>query len=115
MRSFRLAPALNFLVAILALSGTITAQNGTQDSKLEIACRAYPRTTESFKRKLWDGYEVSLGPVRDDESTDDVCTAAIYNREGKVVYRRILTVTAIPKSSSRPTRAAEWAAAGNTT
>jgi hypothetical protein len=37
-------------------------------------------------RKLWDGYEISLGPARNGQ-VDDSCTAAIYNRAGKVVYR----------------------------
>jgi hypothetical protein len=27
-----------------------------------ITCHSYPRTT-AYKKKLWDGYEISLGPV----------------------------------------------------
>ncbi len=54
----------------------------------DIACRAYPPTTESFKKKLWDGYEISLGPARNATGAgEDQCTAAIYNRAGKVVFR----------------------------
>jgi hypothetical protein len=53
-----------------------------------IACRAYPKSTESFKRKLWDGYEISLGPAANATGAgDDACTAAIYNKLGHVVYR----------------------------
>ncbi len=87
MRSLRPAQALAIVAAIFVSISVASAQNGKQDSKPEIACRAYPRSTESFQRKLWDGYEVSLGPIRNTETTEDVCTAAIYNREGKVVYR----------------------------
>jgi hypothetical protein len=80
MRSIRPAQALTIFTAILVSTGTARAQ-------AEIACRANPPTTESSKRKLWDGYEISLGPIRDTEAAEDVCTAAIYNREGKVVHR----------------------------
>jgi len=54
----------------------------------EVACRAYPPTTQSYKRKLWDGYEISLGPAANAAAGDgDCCTAAIYNKQGHVVYR----------------------------
>lgn len=41
----------------------------------------------SYKKKLWDGYEISLGPVGGREGGDDECTAAIYNAAGRVVFR----------------------------
>ena len=45
----------------------------------DIACRVYPPTTESYKKKLWDGYEISLGPARNATGAgEDQCTAAIY-------------------------------------
>jgi hypothetical protein len=78
------------LVVTLVSPGATSAQipqTITPHAEPEIACRAYPLTTESFKRKLWDGYEISLGPVRDTKLTEFVCTAAIYDHEGKVVYR----------------------------
>jgi len=53
----------------------------------EVSCRAYPRTTESYKRKLWDGYEISLGPAANAMGGGDDCTAAIYNKQGRVVFR----------------------------
>jgi hypothetical protein len=87
MRFLRPAHALIIVAAIFIFIGAASAQNGTQESKPAIACRAYPQTTESFKHRLWGGYEISLGPIRNTEATDDVCTAAIYNRQGKVVYR----------------------------
>lgn len=59
-----------------------------QDNNGKIACYAFPKTTESYKKKLWDGYEISLGPARNAAETDGGdCTAAIYNRAGKVVFR----------------------------
>jgi hypothetical protein len=89
MRSLRLAP-LAILVSVVFSPGATSAQLAqtiTPHAEPEIACRAYPVSTDSFKRKLWDGYEISLGPVHSAEPTDFVCTAAIYNHEGKVVYR----------------------------
>jgi len=41
---------------------------------------------QPFKKSLWDGYEVSLGPAKDGEA-EEGCTAAIYSADGKVVYR----------------------------
>jgi hypothetical protein len=53
----------------------------------EVSCRTYPPATQSYKRKLWDGYEISLGPAANSTGEGDNCTAAIYNKEGHVVYR----------------------------
>jgi hypothetical protein len=89
MRSTHLPP-LAILAGILVSCTAAFAQlpqTIVKNSQPEIACRAYPLTSESFKHKLWDGYEISLGPVHSTELTEFVCTAAIYNREGKVVYR----------------------------
>lgn len=45
-------------------------------------------TNQSYRKKLWDGYEISLGPARNSQGDESVqCTAAIYNRAGSVVYR----------------------------
>lgn len=41
----------------------------------------------SYKKKLWDGYEISLGPARGSQGGGDECTAAIYNDAGRVVFR----------------------------
>jgi hypothetical protein len=60
---------------------------GVDGEQAEVACRAYPETTQSFKRKLWDGYQISLGPAANSTGDGDNCTAAIYNKEGHVVYR----------------------------
>src|SRR6266852_4431613 len=55
-----------------------------------IACYAErDKDNSAHTKKLWDGYEISLGPARDgtENADGDNCTAAIYNRAGKVVYR----------------------------
>jgi hypothetical protein len=55
-----------------------------------IACYAERgKSNSAYTRKLWDGYEVSLGPARNgtENGDGDNCTAAIYNRAVKVVYR----------------------------
>ncbi len=53
----------------------------------EIACYDYRQENSPFKKKLWDGYEISLGPSRNPDAVEDKCTAAIYNSAGKVVFR----------------------------
>lgn len=45
------------------------------------------KTTPHTREKLWDGYEISLGPVANPEEVENKCTAAIYNRAGRVVFR----------------------------
>ena len=49
-------------------------------------CFADRADNPPFKKKLWQGYEVSLGLVRGGEA-EEKCTAAIYRADGKVVYR----------------------------
>ena len=51
----------------------------------DISCRSGDEGNRSYKKKLWDGYEISLGPVRN--ALDYGCTAAIYNAAGRVVFR----------------------------
>lgn len=72
---------------LILLCGLGVSPAHAQDNH-KIACYAYPKTTESYKKKLWDGYEISLGPARNAEEGDgNNCTAAIYNAAGKVVFR----------------------------
>jgi hypothetical protein len=84
-------PWLTF-AAILLVSGSCFGQTAPPSTvryatQSEVACRAYPPTTQSYKRKLWDGYEISLGPAANATGEGDNCTAAIYNKQGHVVYR----------------------------
>lgn len=75
-----------FVIFLLLISCLAIASAQPADNKM--ACYAFPKTTESYKKKLWDGYEISLGPARNAaESDGGDCTAAIYNRAGKVVFR----------------------------
>ena len=56
----------------------------------ELGCYAYAYRDSSppSRRALWDGYEVSVGPTpAARENPDYGCTAAIYNRAGRVVFR----------------------------
>lgn len=71
---------------LLFFASCVALSCAQDDNK--IACYSYPKTTESFKKKLWDGYEISLGPARNASGGGgDDCTAAIYNAAGKVVFR----------------------------
>lgn len=73
-----------FLIFLISCAASVSGQ----DDANKIACRNFPKTTESYKKKLWDGYEISLGPARNASETDGGdCTAAIYNKAGKVVFR----------------------------
>jgi len=53
----------------------------------EISCYSYRQENTAFKKKLWEGYEISLGPARNAAETELACTAAIYNSAGRVVFR----------------------------
>jgi hypothetical protein len=74
--------ALLFFLAAVS-SGMACAQQ-TPD---KIACYDHRKDNPPFKKKLWDGYEISLGPSRNPEAVEDKCTAAIYNSAGRVVFR----------------------------
>ncbi len=55
--------------------------------KDEISCYSYREDNAAQKKKLWDGYEISLGPSRNPDDVEFKCTAAIYNSAGRVVFR----------------------------
>ncbi len=58
-----------------------------QVPEYKISCHRSRDHNPAQKQKLWDGYEVSLGPARNTQGDGDNCTAAIYNAAGKVVFR----------------------------
>jgi hypothetical protein len=66
------------------LCSSLRAQNPDGDT---ISCYSSRQDNTPQKKKLWDGYEVSLGPARNSADTEYVCTAAIYNSAGRVVFR----------------------------
>jgi hypothetical protein len=71
------------LVSLFALvgAGSLCAQSYPAHG-----CFADRGENPPFRKKLWAGYEVSLGSVRGGEA-EEKCTAAIYRADGKVVYR----------------------------
>lgn len=61
-----------------------------QDMLGKISCHATGLPdpgNRDYKKKLWDGYEISLGPARGSHGDGDDCTAAIYNSAGRVAFR----------------------------
>jgi len=51
------------------------------------ACFSFRQDNAPYKKKLWDGYEISLGPSANKDNVDNPCTGAIYNKAGRVVFR----------------------------
>jgi hypothetical protein len=75
------------IALLLFLAFCICPSLRAQDDPNEIACYSDHKKSDSYKKKLWDGYEISLGPSRDADAVEDKCTAAIYNSAGHVVFR----------------------------
>lgn len=81
-----------FLLVALGFStlGTVP-QTRTVSLQLEkLSCSTFPVDKSFGKKKLWDGYEISVGPTahsENDSGADDACTAVIYDRSGREVYR----------------------------
>src|SRR5437879_1054601 len=71
------------LIGLMCFSPALRAQREPE----KIACYRDKQDNVPHKKKLWDGYEISLGPSRDPEAVEEKCTAAIYNRAGGVVFR----------------------------
>jgi hypothetical protein len=77
-----------FRLAFLSLLATVFSQAvHAQQPRDEVACYDYRKDNAPHKKDLWDGYEIALGPARNAEETGNACTAAIYNKGGKVVFR----------------------------
>ena len=72
---------------LLFVSFCISPVLHAQDKPNEIACYSYQGKNDAYKKKLWDGYEISLGPSRDADAVEEKCTAAIYSSAGHVVFR----------------------------
>ena len=77
------------LIVLVCISPAPHAQQvrRAQQERPKIACYASEENNAPHKKKLWDGYEISLGLVPNPEDTDHRCTAAIYNKAGRVVFR----------------------------
>lgn len=76
-----------FAIIIASCFSSVLFAQGVPD---KFACHAagWPRSeNRPYTKKLWDGYEISLGPARNGKGDGDDCTAAIYNSAGRVVFR----------------------------
>jgi hypothetical protein len=75
--------------SICLLSSFFVPLVRAQVTNYKISCYNYREENPPQKQKLWDGYEISLGPARNSygKGAGDDCTAAIYNAAGKVVFR----------------------------
>ena len=71
------------LIFLMCFSPMLRAQRA-QD---KISCYANRKDNAPQRKKLWDGFEISLGPSRDPEAVEEKCTAAIYDNAGRVVFR----------------------------
>jgi len=74
---------LFLLICAVCFSPLLRAQKLKDD----ISCYSDRKDNAPHKKKLWEGYEISLGPSRDPEAVEEKCTAAIYNSTGRVVFR----------------------------
>jgi hypothetical protein len=71
---------MRILAAIIVASSCSLALYA-QDILGKIACHAegIPKPqNQPYTKKLWAGFEISLGPARNSEGGGDECTAAIY-------------------------------------
>jgi len=80
------------LFAVVVMLSLVPAVHAQEDERLagKISCHrdmVEDPQNRSYTKKLWDGYEISLGPARDGGVDGDGCTAAIYNSVGRAVFR----------------------------
>ena len=74
------------IVITLVVAGT----SGAQDLLGKVSCHAAGNPKPQnlpYTRTLWNGYEMSLGPASNSQGGGDECTAAIYDRHARVVFR----------------------------
>jgi hypothetical protein len=75
-------------VALLVLlAASLSPSLHAQDHGDAISCYSNRESNPAQKKRLWDGYEISLGPARNGVENDTPCTAAIYSSAGHVVFR----------------------------
>src|SRR6266481_5450540 len=85
-RAGRKKPIVRRFALLILFAACICPAIHAQD-KDEISCYSYREDNAAQKKKLWDGYEISLGPSRNPDDVEFKCTAAIYNSAGRVVFR----------------------------
>jgi hypothetical protein len=74
-------------IALLILFAPCIGPSLHAQNNDEISCYSNRESNAPQKKKLWDGYEISLGAARNGEEIEFKCTAAIYNSAGRVVFR----------------------------
>jgi hypothetical protein len=75
------------IALLILLASCLSPSLHAQDDSDAISCYSNRESNPAQKKKLWDGYEISLGPARNGVENDTPCTAAIYNSAGHVVFR----------------------------
>ena len=78
------------LFAVVVFLSFVPALYAQDDLAGKISCHraGLPEPqNQPYAKKLWDGYEISLGPARNGEIDGNGCTAAVYNSGGHVVFR----------------------------
>jgi hypothetical protein len=78
------------VLAMTIFLSFVPAVRAQDDLAGKISCHrsGFPEVqNKAYQSKLWDGYEISLGPARNGTVDGNGCTAAIYNRDGHVVFR----------------------------
>ena len=89
-RTLKSAVRAHQLFFAIVMVSVFTPSAGAQDMLGKISCHAdgvAKSESPAYTKKLWEGYEISLGPARNREGGGDECTAAIYNSSGRVVFR----------------------------
>ena len=75
------------IVLLLLFTACVCPSLHAQADQNGIACYSYRDKNDAYKKKLWDMYEISLGPSKNPDDVETKCTAAIYNSAGRVVFR----------------------------
>ncbi len=78
------------LLATVVILSAVPALHAQDDLAGKISCHraGFPETqNRPYTKRLWDGYEISLGPARNGGVDGNGCTAAIYDSGGHVVFR----------------------------
>src|SRR5258708_12997449 len=73
------------LLATVVILSAVPALHAQDDLAGKISCHraGFPETqNRPYTKRLWDGYEISLGPARNGGGDGNGCTAAIYDSGG---------------------------------
>ena len=71
------------LICAMSIAHVVRAQDGQESN----ACYAQREKNAPYEKRLWGGYEISIGPSRNLEAVEEKCAAAIYDHAGKLVFQ----------------------------